>query len=131
MTGFRRSSARPTRRTLPSFVVRALVPRAVLFGVVAVVVGVGQAMGGSPSASSSSLPADEVATRPPAWTLADVSAFPGCVPSAAWPAGKVAPFVVVRGVNDEVRRRVAFDLAWRVNHDHLAANDVWVVGVCG
>src|SRR4051794_19232509 len=111
MAGFRTRNARPTTRTLRSFVVRALVPRAVLFAVVAVVLGVGQAAAGNPSTSSSSLPADEVATRPPAWTLADVSAFPGCVPSAAWPAGKAAPFVVVRGVNDEVRRRVAFDLA--------------------
>src|SRR4051794_14607896 len=105
MAGFRRRNTRTTTRTLKSFLVRAFVPRAVLFGVATVAVVVGQAMATNPSASSASLPADEVAAQPPAWTLADVSAFPGCAPSAAWPAGKPAPFVVVRGIGDDVRHR--------------------------
>ena len=32
---------------------------------------------------------------------------------------------------DGTARRVGFDRAWAVAHDHTAANDGWVIGWCG
>ena len=130
MAGFRRRNARSTR-TLKSFVVRALVPRVAVFAVGTVVLAVGQAMAVPPSSSSTSEQAGQVVSHAPAWTFSDLSAFPGCVPSTAWPAGRPAGHLVVHRSGQETWHRVAFDAAWRVNHDADRTNDVWVVGVCG
>jgi hypothetical protein len=121
---------RPRTRTFRSFVLRALLPRAVVFVGGASVLVLGQAMAVNPSAHSDAASADVVAAAP-SWTAADAAAFPGCVPSAAWPAGRPAPYVVVHSFREDAHRKVAFDVAWRVNHDDSEADDVWVVGVCG
>ena len=130
MAGFRRRSARPTR-TLTSVVLRAVLPRAAVFAAGTLVLVVGHAMAVAPSGSSTAQKAEQVVSHAPAWSFSDLSAFPGCVPSAAWPAGKPAGRLVVHGSGDEARHEVAFDAAWRVNHDADRTNDVWVVGVCG
>src|SRR3954447_14460713 len=102
MAGFRRSNARPTR-TLKSFVLRALLPRAAVFVVGSLVLVVGQMMAVDPSSSVSAEQAEHRVAQAPAWSFADLSAFPGCVPSSAWPAGKPAGHLVVHGSGDENR----------------------------
>ena len=129
MAGFRRRNARPTR-TLKSFVLRALVPRAAVFVAGSLVLVVGQAVAVDPSSSVSAEQAEQRVSHAPTWSFADLSAFPGCVPSSAWPAGKPAGHLVVHGVRDQTRHEVPFDAAWQANHDQSRSNDVWVVGVC-
>jgi hypothetical protein len=122
-------------RTLRSFVLRAVVPRLVAFLGIAAMVGVGQAMAVSPSAEFTG-PTPGAALQPvpqaaPAWTPADAQAFPGCRPAADWPTGTPAAYVVVHSFREDRHRRMAFDAAWRANHDETEADDVWVIGVCG
>ena len=121
---------RPKTRTLKSFALRALVPRTVVFGVGATILALGHAIAVNPTAHSESLPT-EPSVEAPAWTAADITAYPGCIPSAAWPSGTPAEFVVVHSFREDSHQKVAFDLAWRLNHDDTEVDDVWVVGVCG
>jgi hypothetical protein len=111
-------------------VLRALLPRTVAFAGGASILVLGQAMAVDPSAHSDAASSDVVAVAP-SWSPADAARYPGCVPSAAWPAGRPAPYVVVHRFRDDTDRKVAFDVAWRVNHDDTEADDVWVLGVCG
>ncbi len=50
--------------------------------------------------------------------------FPGC------DTRKRLGDVVFVG-RDDIARRVGFDRAWAITHDHNAANDGWVIGWCG
>ena len=75
-------------------------------------------------------PADGSVRALPAWTAADAAANPGCVPSSAWPQGRLAAAVVGYGVADGVARRVDFGRAWELNHNARDSDDLWVVGVC-
>jgi len=83
-----------------------------------------------PSADPSASLVEQVADAPPAWTPADATAYPGCVPLSAWPSGKPAPYVVVQSVREDTHHRVAFDRAWQLNHNATETDDVWVLGVC-
>ena len=116
-------------RTLRSFVLRALVPRAVVFGIGAAIIGLGQAM--SVDSTATSVTAADQELREPAWTWADHADHPGCVPSAVWPTGTPADFVVVHSFRTDDHRKIAFDVAWRLNHNDTDVDDVWVIGVCG
>jgi hypothetical protein len=116
---------RPKRRTLKSFVLRVIVPRAVVFIAGALILALGQAMAVNPSASLE----DSGRVALPSWTAADQAAHPDCTSSAAAP-GEVADFVVVHSFRDDLDRKIAFDEAWRVNHNVTEADDVWVLGVC-
>jgi len=53
------------------------------------------------------------------------------VPSAVWPTGTPADFVVVHSFRTDDHRKIAFDVAWRLNHNDTDVDDVWVIGVCG
>lgn len=121
---------RPKTRTLRSFVLRALVPRAIGFGLVAAALALGQAIAVNPSAHSVTTVDDE-AVRVPVWTLADAVAYPECVPSRVWPSGTPAESLVVHDVRVDRARKLSFDHAWRLNHNGTGTDDVWVVGVCG
>jgi hypothetical protein len=110
-----------------SLLLRVLVPRLVVFGVTAAIVGLAHALTVDPTAQPS---AHEVPAPMPAWTDADQRAHPRCVPSAAWPEGKPADSVVVYSFRDHTRLEVSFAEAWEINHDETEADDTWVVGVC-
>jgi hypothetical protein len=120
---------RSRKRTLTSFVLRAVVPRVALFGAGVVMLVMGQAMAVEPAVQSTPVPAERVAA--PSWTAADGAAYPECTPSAQWPAGTPAGFVVVQSLRDGRHFKVAFDRAWRLNHDDTEVDDLWVLGVCG
>lgn len=126
-----RITRRSRPRTLRSCLLRVAVPRVVAFLGVAAMLGVGQAMAVSPSALSIALPPEHAVTAAPTWTVVDTQAFPGCRPAAAWPTGTPAAYVVVHSYREDRHRKMAFDAAWRDNHDGTEANDVWVIGVCG
>ena len=113
-------------QTLAAALGRVLVPRALLFAVVATAVLVGQAMTVDPTASQvAPLP-----TPAPTWSPADRAAQPDCVPVQGWPEGKPARDVVVSRAADGRVLRLAFDRAWALNHNASEADDLWVLGVC-
>jgi hypothetical protein len=116
---------RPKQRTLKSFVLRVIVPRAVVFGAGALIFALGQAMAVNPSAS----PAESGRVELPVWSAADQAEHPDCTASATSP-GALADFVVVHSFRDDLNRRIAFDQAWQLNHNVTEADDVWVLGVC-
>jgi hypothetical protein len=118
-------------RTLRSVLVRVVVPRVVGFLGIAAMLGVGQAMALTSSAESIGLPADHAPQPLPAWTVADAQTFPRCRPAAAWPSGTPAAYLVVHDFRGSRDVKMAFDVAWRLNHDDTEVNDVWVLGVCG
>jgi hypothetical protein len=115
---------------LRSFVLRALLPRTVAFAGGASILVLGHAMAVDPSAHSDAASSDMVAAAP-SWTPADTAGYPGCVPSAAWPAGRPASYLVVHRIRDDTDLKMPFDDAWRANHDETEVDDVWVLGVCG
>lgn len=120
---------RPTTRTLRSFVLRALVPRAAVFAAAAAILALGHAMALEPSVSASATAGEVVSA--PSWTSADQRAFPACTPAGNWPTGRAADHVVVHSFRDDGRLKIAFDDAWQRNHNTTEADDVWVLGVCG
>lgn len=120
---------RPTTRTFRSFVLRALVPRAAIFAAAAAILGLGHAMALGPSVSASATAGEAVPA--PSWTQADRAAYPGCMPAGDWPTGRAADHVVVHSFRDDGHLKIAFDDAWRLNHNATEADDVWVLGVCG
>jgi hypothetical protein len=122
---------RPRTRTLKSLVLRTVAPRLVLFGVGALMLVVGQAVAVEPSVQSTLVPAERVAVAVPTWTAADGVDFPECTPSAKWPAGTPAGFLVVQAARDGRHLKVAFDRAWQLNHNDTEVDDLWVLGVCG
>jgi hypothetical protein len=109
---------------------RTVVLRVAAFGVLAAIIGLGQAMTLDPSADASAAQVESIADPPPSWTSADASAFPGCVSLSTWPSGTPAPYVVVQSVREDTHRRLTFDRAWRLNHNATETDDVWVLGVC-
>jgi hypothetical protein len=109
---------------------RTVVLRVCAFGVLAAIIGLGQAMTLDPSTDASAAQVESIADPPPSWTSADASAFPGCVSLSTWPSGTPAPYVVVQSVREDEHHRLAFDRAWRLNHDATETDDVWVLGVC-
>lgn len=121
-----RTQPRPLRHVL----LRVLAPRLAALVTAAATFLVGQALAHEPSARLAAVPAEVVATAPPVWGPADAAAYPGCTPSAVWPEGAPAPFVVVHRTAGDRPRKVAFDRAWRTNHNATRADDLWVVGVC-
>ena len=124
-------TARPRTRTFKSFVLRALVPRVAGFAVVAAALGLGQAMVVDRSAHSADATRPDVVSAAPTWTAADAAAYPGCVPSATWPSGRIASSLVVHRFRDDTDLTMTLDDAWQVNHDDTEVDDVWVVGACG
>jgi hypothetical protein len=112
-------------------VLRVVVARVVLFGAGVAMLATGQAMALEPAVQTATAPAEQVAGVAPTWTAADEAAYPGCTPSAAWPAGTPAASVVVQVLRDGRHVEVAFDRAWRLNHNDTEVDDLWVVGVCG
>src|SRR4051794_10081930 len=122
--------SRPTKRTITSHLLRVLLQRTVAFGVCAVFVVAGRAMGGHPTEHVDAVIVER-ATPSAVWTLTDAASYPGCVPSAAWVARTPARSVVVQGTIGSAHREIAFDLAWRLNHNDRRADDVWVLGLCG
>ena len=110
---------------------RALVPRTVAFVAGTSILVLGQAMAVDPTAHSSGAASSDVVADSPSWTPAGAAAYPGCVPSAAWPAGSPAAFLVVLSFREDDTLKMAFDAAWQANHDDTEADDVWVIGVCG
>lgn len=117
---------RGRERTLAQVLARVLLPRMLVFGVAASAILVGQSFGAPEAHRAGS----EAATALPAWGPRDSAAFRGCVPSSAWAGGGPAPGVVVRDLRSGGDRRMAFEVAWRRNHNASAADDVWVLGVC-
>jgi hypothetical protein len=120
---------RPRSRTLKSFVLRALMTRVVPFVAVAAMVLLGRTLGPDQSAQLAETATSQTPT--PTWTAADWTDHPECVPSAEWPTGTPAGFVVVQAVGTTVHTKLAFDRAWEQNHNASEVDDVWVVGVCG
>ena len=118
-----------TTRTFTSFVLRALVPRILVFGACAVFLAVGHAIAVDPAAHSEAVIAEQ-STQTPSWTMADATSYPGCVPASAWVTGTPAPAVVVQGVSAPGHRRIGFGHAWALNHNDTPTDDVWVLGVC-
>ena len=114
---------------------RMMVARLAVFSAAASMLVLGHAMAVDPSAHADVAPgaavADAAVSVAPTWTPADAAAYPGCVSSADWPAGRPAPYVVVHSFRDDAHRKVSFDAAWRANHDETEVDDVWVLGVCG
>lgn len=108
---------------------RALVPRVLVFGTLAVFLVVGQAMAVNTAAHTEAVIAEQ-ATQSPSWSMVDVASYPGCLPSSEWAAGTPAPAVVVQGVSASGHRKISFDRAWTLNHNRSATDDVWVLGVC-
>jgi hypothetical protein len=121
---------RPKDSTLKSFLLRRTVPRLVVFGAGAAILALGQVLAVNPSVHYSAVPVEQVVAAAPAWDDTDAAAYPECVPSSAWPTGTPAGFLVVRAVREDAHRKMAFDLAWGLNHNHTEVDDVWVVGVC-
>lgn len=113
-------------RTFRALLMRALIPRTIGFAAISAALLVGQAMAVSPS----SAPIESLPTVAPIWTPAIAAAHPGCVPSAQWPAGRPAAAVIAHRFSDDTTDRIAFDVAWSLNHDSSESNDVWVLGVC-
>lgn len=111
------------RRTLGSLLLRVLVPRVVVFGVTASILGLVRRL-------SLERSPQESAEQLPAWTVADQHAHPRCVPFASWPEGRPAEFIVACTFRNHVRRKVSFAEAWQRNHDRTEVDDVWVLGVC-
>ena len=109
---------------------RTVVLRTVAFAAVAAVVALGHVLGGNQAARTSALPVEHAVEVPPVWTLADAASNPGCVAVSEWESGRPAPVLVVQRVRDAVHRRIAFDRAWRINHNDTEADDLWVLGVC-
>jgi hypothetical protein len=107
--------------------VRVLVPRVVVFGVTATVLGLARLLSVDPPVQPS---AEQVPAQMPSWTAADQRAHPGCVPFASWPEGKPAAFIVGYSFRDHVRRKIAFADAWKTNHNHTEVDDIWVLGFC-
>jgi len=122
-----RRGSQPTYRTLRSLLLRVLVCRVVMFGVATTILGLAHVLSVDPSAQTS---ARQVPTWRPSWTAADRRAHPRCVPSASWPEGKPAAFIVVYSFRDHVRRKVTFADAWARNHNATEVDDIWVLGVC-
>lgn len=122
-----RGCSEPKRRTLRSMLLRVLVPRLMMFALTTTILGLTRLLSVHPSAQPA---AEQVPTPMPSWTAADQRAHPRCVPSASWPEGKPADFVVVYSFRDHVRRKVAFAEAWKRNHNHTEADDIWVLGIC-
>ncbi len=114
------------QRTFGALLMRALIPRTIGFAAISAALLVGQAMAVSPS----SAPIESLPTVAPTWTSAIAAAHPGCVPSVQWPAGKPASAVIAHRFSDDTTDRIAFDVAWALNHDSSESNDVWVLGVC-
>ena len=125
--------ARARARSLKSSLLHVLLPRLALFAVAAVALTLGHVIAPeSPAAQVVAVdPAEESAVQGALWTLADAFRHPDCVPSRAWPAGAPAAFLVVHSPKRGEHVKMAFDRAWRVNHDDVASNDVWVIGICG
>ena len=109
---------------------RTIVPRTIVFGATAAMFVLGHAMAVTPSAQISAVPAEQSVAAKPIWTMADAVAYTNCMPASAWPSGDPAEFVVVHSFRDDVSRKIAFDLAWRLNHDDNETDDVWVLGIC-
>jgi hypothetical protein len=106
------------------YVARTMIPRTVVFLALAAAMLVGQALGPDSVTVRAADPA------PPVWTLEDAVDNPACVPSADWPPGRPAAGLVVHRSAGAPGERMPFDAAWALNHDAVAGNDVWVVGVC-
>lgn len=115
-----------TPRTLRGVLLRVLVPRATVFALVVLVLALGRAMAVEPSAA----PFEQIPTGLPVWSLAEQAAQPDCVPAAQWPTGKPGSAVVVHRFSDDSTQRLAFDAAWRLNHNATEVDDVWVLGIC-
>lgn len=120
-------SLRPKPRTLTSFLLRVLLPRTVLFGVGAAILGLGQVLAVNPSAAL----AEDTGVQTPTWTAEDRAAHPECTPASDWPAGAPAEHVVVHSFRDGLHHKVRFDRAWDANHNDTEVDDSWVLGVCG
>lgn len=110
-----------------SLLVRVLVPRIVLFGVVTTTLGLARLLSVDTSPPSA---LERLPLVMPSWTVTDQRAHPGCVPSVAWPEGSPAGSLVTYSFRDHRRRKVSFAEAWRRNHDRTEVDDVWVLGVC-
>ena len=119
----------PRSRTLTSFLLRALLTRVVPFVAVAAMILLGRELG--PDQSTQPTEAATLQTPVPTWTAADWADYPTCVPSAQWPTGTPAGFVVVQAVGTTAHSKLAFDRAWELNHNEVDVDDVWVLGVCG
>jgi len=120
---------RHRNRTLTSIVLRALVPRVLVFAVLssALLLGHGMATVFAPGART-----DAVLDAPilPTWTASDAAVHPECTPIRDWPQGTAAPSLVVRDFRAETDRKMDFGLAWRRNHNATEVDDVWVLGAC-
>lgn len=118
----------PRTRTFRSVVLRALVPRLVVLAALTAALALGHALAVDGAVSADAVVSQQVVAVP-SWTMADVASFPGCVPQAVWPSGTPAAAVVV-GDGASGHRRIGFDRAWRLNHNAISADDLWVVGIC-
>lgn len=112
-------------RTLRATVLRLFVTRIIGFAVFGTVLVLGQSALQPSSATFTPPP-----VRVPVWTAADAAANPGCVAAADWPAGNVPSSVVAHSFGTHVTRRVAFGEAWRINHNQIDADNLWVLGIC-
>lgn len=120
---------RTRKTTLKAIVLRVLASRLALLLGVFVVLAFGHPLVAGVSTGTAVI----TARQPPApsWSTADAREHPECTPAADWPAGRLAPYLVVQAVRDGVHRKLSFDRAWRLNHNSTEVDDVWVLGVCG
>jgi hypothetical protein len=112
-------------RTLQVTVLRLLFVRSVGFIAIATAVLVGQ---GSVRASAAQF--DPAPLPIPLWTTADAIANPDCVAAARWPAGELPGSVIVHSFGTHTTKRVDFATAWRLNHNQIDADNLWVLGIC-
>jgi hypothetical protein len=67
-------------------------------------------------------------TRPLVWTPADAKRFSNCRDAAK--IKRFASELVVIGPNQNHTFRETFDAAWKINHDGVSGNNIWVIGKC-
>jgi hypothetical protein len=117
---------RPRPRTFRALLARLVLVRTAVLALVAAVLVLGHTLS-TAVASHGLVPYDD---PQPAWTGQETLAFPGCVATTAWDRTQVPSALVVHVFRDEERVRMAFDRAWRLNHNKTEVDDVQVLGAC-
>jgi hypothetical protein len=117
---------RPRPRTFRALLARLVLVRTAVLAVVAAAIVLGHTLGTAVS-SHGLVPYDD---PQPTWTGQESLAFPGCVATTAWDPEQVPSALVVYAFGDDVRLKMTFERAWRLNHNQTEVDDVQVLGAC-
>lgn len=113
-------------RTFRSLLVRLLVVRASVFGVLALSVAFGQALAMQTARS-------EIHAAPstvPSWSSIDQGTFPNCIDAKDWPANTWGSAVIGYSEYTGQTTRIDFDRAWKASRNQIETDDVTVLGIC-